>query len=81
LLEKLISRTQFLVSHNLAIRGHQERASLDSAQNSGKFIDLVKVLSKYEPVLREHFRRIQVNEIRDHYLSHEKQNELIELMG
>jgi hypothetical protein len=37
---------------------------------------MVKRLSKYDPVLREHFRRIHANEIRDNYLglSHEIQN-------
>jgi hypothetical protein len=41
----------------------------------------VKLLSKYDPVLREHFRRVLENEIRVHYLSYEIQNELFELMA
>jgi hypothetical protein len=56
-------------------RGNWQTLSLYSAQNSGNFIDLVKLLSKCDPVLREHFRHIHENEIRDHYLSHEIQNE------
>jgi hypothetical protein len=42
---------------------------------------LVKFLSKYDPVLREHFRRIHENQIRDHHFSHKIQNELIEVMA
>jgi hypothetical protein len=69
----MISITHFLASHNLAFRGHRE-TPLDSPQNAEN-LDLVKVLSKYDPVLREHFRRIHENGIQDHYLSHEIQNE------
>jgi hypothetical protein len=58
-----------------------EALFLDSPQNSGNLTDLVKLLSIYEPVLREHFRRIHENKIRDHYISHEIQNELIERMA
>jgi hypothetical protein len=53
-----ISITQFLASHNLAFRGRRETISFHSAQNSGHFIHFVKLLSKYDPILREHFRRI-----------------------
>jgi hypothetical protein len=80
LLERLISIIQFLLSDNLAFRGHRETLSLDSPQNSGNLIDSVKLLSKYDPVLREHFHHIHGNEIQDHYLSHEIQSEIIELM-
>jgi hypothetical protein len=41
----------------------------------------VKVLSKYDPVLREHFRRVHENEIRDNYLSQEIQNKLMDRMA
>jgi hypothetical protein len=51
LLERLISITQCLASHNLAFGGHRETLSLDSPQNSGNLIDLVKLLLIYEPVL------------------------------
>jgi hypothetical protein len=76
----LISFTQFLESHNLAFRGHRETLFLGSPQNSRNLIDLVKLLSKYDPVLREHFHRIHENDIRDHYLSYEIHNEQTELM-
>jgi hypothetical protein len=49
--ERLISITQFLASHNLAFIGHKETLYFDSPQNSGNFIDLVQLLSKYDPVL------------------------------
>jgi ribosomal protein L29 len=39
------------------------------------------VISKYDPVLQEHLRRMNESEIRDHNLSHEFKNEQIELMA
>lgn len=41
----------------------------------------MKLLTKYKPLLREHFRHTRENEILDYYLSHEGQNELIERMA
>jgi hypothetical protein len=41
----------------------------------------VQLLLKYDLVMREYFCCIHENEIQDHYLSHEIQNELIELMA
>jgi hypothetical protein len=67
LIKRSISITQFLESHSLAFRGHRKSISLDLDTNSGNFNDLVNLLSKYDPVLREHFRLIHENEIRDHY--------------
>lgn len=83
LVERLIDIIDFLASHNLAFRGHRESLKTgdeSSLRNSGNFIDLFKLISKYDPTLREHMRRINNEQLAHHYLSHDIQNELIILM-
>ncbi|GFW66528.1 zinc finger MYM-type protein 1 [Trichonephila clavipes] len=50
-------------------------------RHSGNFIDLFKLLSKYDLTLREHMQRINEKQLTQHYLSHDIQNELIALMS
>lgn len=59
LFERLIDIINFLASHNLAFRDHREAIKTDGDfRNSGNFIDLFKLISKFDPTLREHMRRI-----------------------
>lgn len=82
LFERLIDIINFLASHNLAFRGHRETIKTDGDfRNSGNFIDLFRLISKFDPTLREHMRRITDKQLAHHYLSHDIQNELITLMS
>lgn len=85
LIIRLVDIINFLAKHNLAFRGHRESFSssegLDLKNNSGNFMDIFKLIAKYDVTLSEHLRRINDKEIRDHYLSPEIQNELITLMS
>ncbi|XP_060871404.1 uncharacterized protein LOC132945652 [Metopolophium dirhodum] len=81
LFEKLINVINFLASHNLSFRGHRESMKLDDSNNSGNFIDLLKLLSKYDHSLQNHFQLINEKQLAQHYLSHDIQNELIKLMS
>ena len=47
---------------------------------NGNFLGLVELFAKFEPVLKEHMRRIKDDEIADHYLGKTIQNELIQLI-
>ena len=64
-LERLLTIIQFLAKNNLAFRGTDEH--LNSPAN-GNFLGLVELLAKFDPVLQEHLRGINNNEIHDYYL-------------
>ena len=57
ILTRILDCIRFLSMQNLAFRGHQE--VLSSIENSGNFLELVKFLGNYDPVVREHLTRIQ----------------------
>ena len=51
-------------------------------ENRGHFLELVDLLAKYDPVLREHVVKIKMgNKYSIFYLSPKIQNEFIELLG
>ena len=77
-LERLLSVVHFLAERNLAFRGSVEK--LGDARN-GNFLGLVEVISKFDPILSEHVRRIKNDELSDHYLGKTMQNEFIQLLG
>ncbi|XP_025421456.1 uncharacterized protein LOC112691424 [Sipha flava] len=82
IMERLLAIIQFLSSHNLAFRGHKETITTDSSDRSGNFLDLVKLIAKFDPILREHLNHATNKTIaRNHYLSKEIQNEFISLMA
>jgi hypothetical protein len=71
---------RFLAKQKLALRGHREN---DTRANRGNFLELVHLLAKYDPVLREHLVRIKMGQ--KIYLpvpmSPEIQHEFIEILG
>lgn len=83
ILERLLAIVNFLASHNLAFRGHREKLTSDSgsSETSGNFIDLVKLIARFDPVLRLHLKQVKDKTINDHYIGKNIQNELIQLMA
>lgn len=71
LFEKLINVINFLASHNLSYRGHQEPIKLDDTNNSENFIDLLKLLFKYDHSLQNHFQLTNEKQLAQHYWSHD----------
>ncbi|GFW18916.1 TTF-type domain-containing protein [Trichonephila clavipes] len=70
LFERLTDIINFLAYHNLVFRGHRESLKTDEdTKNSGNFIDLFKLISKYDTTLREHINRIDNKQLAYHYLS------------
>lgn len=84
ILSRLLDVILFLARQNLPLRGHREGVSSD---NRGNFLELVNLLSKYDPVLKEHMLRIEhaiactKRKRVDSYLSKDIQNEFISLLG
>ena len=84
ILSRLLDIIRFLAKQNLSLRGHREDTHTEAevAENKGNFLELVYLLSKYDPVLREHILRIQMgSKYTASYLSPTIQNEFIEILG
>ena len=79
---RLLDIIKFLAKQNLAFRGHRETLEESAEINSGNFLELVKLLSKYDPVLREHVLRVTLGKPHSlSYLSPQIQNEFVNCLG
>lgn len=76
ILDRIINVTLTLATSNLAFRGHFD--SLNAEVSSGNFLNIIKLLAKYDPILNnlisDESRKIK-------YLSPQIQNEIITLLG
>jgi hypothetical protein len=81
IIKRIIAVVQMLTSQNLAFRGSSDRLF---EKNNGNFLKCIEMLSKFDPILEEHLRKVQLQ--RDckkwsvSYLSKTIQDELIEQM-
>ena len=69
---------QYLAQQNLAFRGSVDRVY---QAHKGNFLGLVELIAKFDPIMKEHLRRIQLDDMHDHYLGKTIQNELISITG
>jgi len=49
--------------------------------NNGKFLGLMEMFAEFDPFICEHLKRIRDHKTHTHYLGHDIQNELIEIMA
>ena len=81
ILTRLLDIIVVLVKQNLAFRGHKED---ETSLNRGNFLELVDLLSKYDPVLKEHpirFKKSIGKKKIPSYLSSEIQNQFITVLS
>ncbi|KAB0803518.1 hypothetical protein PPYR_00488 [Photinus pyralis] len=80
-IERLIAIIQFLASQCLAFRGTSTKLF---AHNNGNFLQCVQMISKFDPVMSEHLKKIQTFKNKKslpHYLGYKFQNEIISLLS
>lgn len=75
---RLMNITLYLAENNIAFRGTSDKLY---TPNNGKFLSLVQLIGKFDPVMQEHLRLATTGNISDHYCGKDIQNELIDLMG
>ena len=79
ILRSVVEVIKFLCKQNLPLRGHRENSN---SRNQGNFLETLKLLAKYNAVIKEHLSVIQLSrKSMTTYLSPAIQNELIELLG
>nr|XP_047127691.1 zinc finger MYM-type protein 1-like [Hydra vulgaris] len=75
---RLMNITLYLAENNMAFRGSSDK--LFTPQN-GKFLGLIQMLAKFDPVMQKHLALAIKGDTSDHYCGKNIQNELIDLMS
>nr|XP_022902366.1 zinc finger MYM-type protein 1-like [Onthophagus taurus] len=79
ILKRIILCIQYLGKQNLALRGTNSKL-FDN--NNGNFLQLIEMISQFDPLLSDHVRRVQAKDnIMPHYLGKMIQNEVLSLLG
>jgi hypothetical protein len=64
ILTRLMNITLYLAENNMAFRGSSDKLY---THNNGKYLGLVQLLAKFDPVMQEHISRILKGELAHHY--------------
>ncbi|CAA2984694.1 zinc finger MYM-type 1-like [Olea europaea subsp. europaea] len=77
-LTRIIAIVKRLAKNTLPFRGDDERLYVE---NNGLFLQMVEMVSEFDPVMQEHLQRAKAREIQYMYLDKKIQNELIQLLA
>ncbi|KAM7517353.1 hypothetical protein LguiA_006936 [Lonicera macranthoides] len=77
-LKRIMVVVKTLANCNLAF--HRDNEKIDDKQNRN-FLKIINMIAEFDPIMQEHLRRIRKKEIRNHYLGHNIQNEIIQLLA
>lgn len=75
---RIVAAIKFLCKRSLAFRG---KSDIILTKNNGNFLGLIEMLAEFDPTMIEHISRIKNKETHDHYLSHQIQDELIQIIA
>ena len=70
----------FLAQQNLPLRGHRESLH-DYESSPGNFLSLVKLISNYDSVLKEHVMNVMNKVSKVSYFPHEIENEIVGILA
>jgi hypothetical protein len=74
LLVRIIGVVKNLSRNNLPFHGTNEKIY---EKNNELFSQLIEFLAEFDPIMKDHIRRVVDKETQNHYLSHKIQNELM----
>ncbi|XP_022850556.1 zinc finger MYM-type protein 1-like [Olea europaea var. sylvestris] len=74
----MIAIVKRLAINTLPFQGDDERLNVE---NNGMFLQMVEIVSEFDPIMTEHLRRANAKEIQYTYLGKKIQNQLIELLA
>ncbi|XP_011170408.3 zinc finger MYM-type protein 1-like [Solenopsis invicta] len=80
-LDRLLACIKYFATQNLPLRGHSESLSHDDGKNLGNFLSLLKLIARYDPLLKNHLNYAIENPHSTSYLSPQIQNEFIHLLS